>query len=82
MLDNLREDADTSSYYDDDEIPGFLDDFEGDGGKAKTSSSSFSNPAIKMNSVQRFIIAVLFFMLVCLVGSMTLLVTGKFAIAF
>ncbi len=83
MLDNLREDADASPYYDDDEIPDFLDDIEGTGeGKDVPDPFEFLNPIRKMSSGQRFIIALLLFMLVCLVGSMVLLVTGKFALAF
>ncbi len=80
MLDNLREDADLESGYDDD-IPDFLDELdEEDEAKTKTDSTDFLAPVKKMSAVQRFIIAALLFMLVCLVGSMALLVTGKFAI--
>ena len=80
MLDNLREDADLESGYDDD-LPDFLDELDGeDERKTKTDSTAFFAPVKKMSAVQRFIIAALLFMLVCLVGSMVLLVTGKFAI--
>ena len=78
MLDNLREDADLGSGFDD-EFPDFLDELEEESEK-KAKPSGASNPVKQMTSVQRFIIAVLLFMLVCLVGSMLLLVSGKFMI--
>ncbi len=80
MLDNLREDAGLESGYDD-EISDFLDDLDGEEeNETKTDATAFLTPVKKMSAVQRFIIAALLFMLVCLVGSMALLVTGKFAI--
>jgi len=80
MLDNLRDDANSSPYFDDtdDELPDFLDDEEEI--KPQTDSFAFLKPVLDLTPVQRFIIALLLFMAVCLIGSMALLVFGRFAI--
>ena len=77
MLDNLREDAEAAPYFEDDEIPDFLDDVEKPQ-KPKSDPFAFLGPVAKMTAVQRFIISAMLFMMVCLIGSMFLLVTGKF----
>lgn len=81
MLDNLREDAEASSYFDsfDDEIPDFLDE-EPEESEAKSYSFAFLEPITRMTPVQRFLLATLLFMAVCLIGSMGLLVAGKIAL--
>ena len=82
MLDNLREDADESSYFDDpeDELPDFFEDEkEKEEKKPKTDSFAFLKPVLALTPVQRFIIAALLFMTICLIGSMALLVTGRFS---
>jgi chromosome condensin MukBEF MukE localization factor len=81
MLDNLREDAEASSYFDDfdDEIPDFLEEEE-DEGIIKAPSFTFLRPITSMTPVQRFLLATLLFMAVCLIGSMGLLVAGKIAL--
>ena len=81
MLDNLRDDADSSPYFDDDdEIPDFLEEEGKEEIKPKSDPFAFLLPIRKMTSGQRFIIVALIFMAVCLIGSMCLLVTGSFAI--
>ena len=80
MLDNLRDDADTSSHFEDDEIPDFLEDEEEKEIKPKSDSFAFLKPVLDLTPLQRFIIAVLLFMAVCLIGSMVLLVFGRFSI--
>ena len=78
MLDNLRDDVEMD--FGDEELPDFLDDFDSEESKKiKSPPPNLLGPFSKMNSVQRFVIAMMFFMLVCLVGSMSLLVTGTFA---
>ncbi len=79
MLDNLRDDADSSSYYEDDELPDFLDDVEEEK-QSKPDSFAFLKPITDLTPVQRFVIATMLFMTVCLIGSVFLLVTGRFAI--
>ena len=72
MFDNLREDAVTSSYYED----------EAKLRSAAGAESAFdarprSKRILGMTSVQRFVITFMFMLAVCVVGAMALLVTGK-----
>ena len=82
MLDNLRDDASAASYYEeDDELPDFFEEEEKEVvEKPKSDSFAFLKPILNLSPVQRFIIAVLVFMAVCLIGSMFLLVFGRFSI--
>lgn len=82
MLDNLREDANSSPFFDDDdELPDFLDDDEQEkSAKPKTDSLAFLKPIMVLTPVQRFILVALLFMTVCIIGSMFLLVTGRFSV--
>ena len=80
MLDNLREDADSSPYFDDDdELPDFLED-EAEEEIEKIDSLAFLRPILNLTPVQRFVIVALIFMAVCLIGSTFLLVTGRFSL--
>ena len=80
MLDNLREDADSSPFFDDDdELPNFLEDDEIEDEK---SDISLFKPITDLTPVQRFVIVAMLFMAVCLIGSMFLLVTERFAIPY
>jgi len=73
MFDNLREEANSTPFYE---------------GEAQFQSVEESNPAagrgssrfLGMSPMQRFIIAVMLMMMVCLVGAMFLVVTGKFGL--
>ena len=82
MLDNLRDDAASSPFYDDEEaLPDFLEEEEG----VKTSKSSaemfaWLAPILTMTPVQRLILSVMLFMMVCVIGTMFMLVTGRFAL--
>ena len=77
MLDNLRDDIEMD--FGDEELPDFLDDFDGNEKKPASNPFAFLDPITKkMNATQRFVIAALLFMMVCLIGSMLLLVTGTF----
>jgi len=80
MLDNLRDDADASPLYEDDGLPDFLEvEMEGTE-PTKSDPFGFLKPILNLSPVQRFVIAVMLFMTVCLIGSMFLLVTQRFAI--
>ena len=80
MLDNLRDDAAASPFFDDDEeLPDFLEGEE-EKGKPKADTFTFLKPVLDLTPVQRFIIAAMLFTMVCLIGSMFLIVTGRFAI--
>ena len=76
MLDNLREDADSPFFDDDNELPDFLGDLDDD----EPGGSSGSSPIMSLTPLQRFILAALLFAAVSLIGSMVLLVLGKFAL--
>lgn len=80
MLDNLREDADASPFFDDDELPDFLADDE-EKVSQPTQSTGDSLAFLRvLTPMQRFILSTLLFMTVCIIGVMFLLVTGKFAV--
>lgn len=79
MLDNLRDDAAASPFFDDEELPDFLE-HEEEKAPSKAASFDFLKPIMALTPIQRFIIAALLFMTVCLIGSMFLMVTGRFAI--
>lgn len=73
MFDNLREDAAASQFYEEEEAATL---------QPAAGSRSFFAPGgsrriLGMTGVQRFIIAVMFFIAVCLIGGMALLVLGK-----
>jgi len=73
MFDNLREDAAASQFYEEEEAATL---------QPASSSRSFFAPSgsrliLGMTGVQRFILSVMFFFAVCLIGGMALLVLGK-----
>ncbi|NQU30595.1 MAG: hypothetical protein HQ525_08005 [Anaerolineae bacterium] len=80
MLDNLRDDADASPLYEDDGLPDFLEVDMGGRDRRTNDSSGLLKPILALSPLQRFIIAVMLFMTVCLIGSMLLLVTQRLAI--
>jgi len=94
MFDNLRDQASSSPFFQDDvppedmaEIPamsptsafeaGFTPDLE-----PEFNQTAASGRFLGMTPGQRFVISLLFFFAVCLIGAMFLTVTGKFFLAF
>jgi hypothetical protein len=77
MLDDLRKDSDTSSFFhEEDEVEPLLDakpKKRGGMGGLKINDSNF----LGMTAFQRFIISIMLMMMVCVLGTMFLLVTGK-----
>jgi len=72
MFDNLREDAASSLYEEEDTL------FPEEETKAPPPKRKSSNGKILgMTPVQRFIIAVMLMVAVCTLGTMCLLITGK-----
>jgi len=67
MLDNLREQASTTSYFEE-EVPS-LEEIQA----PRLSSSRF----LGMTVVQRFILALMLLVAICALGTMFLLITGK-----
>ena len=74
MIDNLRQDAESSPFYEEEGAAKFQ--------PASGTESFFGPPAssrriLGMTSVQRFVVVFMLFLSVCLIGGMALLVTGK-----
>jgi len=68
MLDNLRDQAASSQYYEEEPVPAQEE--------ANPPKSSLDR-VLGMNAQQRFILAVMLLFVVCLLGVMFLFVTGK-----
>ncbi|MGE5249931.1 MAG: hypothetical protein ACM3QS_06910 [Bacteroidota bacterium] len=76
MLDNLRDDASSSPFFEDDNPSPELN-FE-----AVPPPRVRRGRFLGMTPFQRFIIAVMLMLMVCLVGAMLLLVTGRMGLYF
>jgi hypothetical protein len=70
MLDNLRESASQSPFFQEDQKP---PDEDSDSESRSTSSKNF----LGMTPVQRFILALMLFMVVCIFGAFILIVTQR-----
>lgn len=76
MLDNLRDQASATPYEEsNDDMFGDLGEL---GAQAGTPLPRRRGQFLGMSPQQRFVIAVMFMFMVCLLGVMALLVTGKF----
>jgi len=77
MLDNLRDQAGSTPFFenDDDLLPPeeILEEKQ---------KKPFSLPTFGLNPQQRFILSVMFLVEVCILGTMFLLVAGKIALPF
>jgi hypothetical protein len=73
MFDNLRDQANSTPFY---EGEAQFQSVEEPNPAARPSSSRF----LGMSPMQRFMISVMLMMMVCLVGAMFLVVTGKFGL--
>jgi hypothetical protein len=73
MFDNLREEANSSPFYENEAQFQSVDE---PGAAAPRSSGRI----LGMTPIQRFFIALMLMIMVCLVGAMFLLVTGKFGL--
>ena len=71
MFDNLREDANSGPYYEEEAK------FQPALGTGTSLGAPSSRRILGMTGVQRFVIAFMFFLAVCIIGAMALLVTGK-----
>ena len=78
MLDNLRDDLSSSPFFED-EFPDFLEDQEDEKEPSTPKfKRSYSGNFLGMTPVQRFVIAVMLMITFCILGTMTLFVTGRF----
>jgi hypothetical protein len=73
MFDNLREQASSTPFYEDEAQ---FQSVEGINPAASPASSRF----LGMTPMQRFIISVMLMIMVCAIGAMFLVVTGKFGL--
>lgn len=73
MLDNLRDQAAQSEYFQEEEAPAFDEPAVVQRRPARRGLDQLTG----MNAQQRFLLAFMFLILVCLLGTMFLLVTGK-----
>jgi hypothetical protein len=77
MLDNLRDQASSSPYFQQDDEP--LPEPQGPVGPPPRRSI---DQITGMTAQQRFIIAIMLLVVACLLGSMALMVTGRFVLPF
>jgi hypothetical protein len=75
MLDNLRDQASSSPFFEKEEP--VVEKVIEEPARKKTIDE-----ITQMNAKQRFILAVMLLMIVCLMGVMVLLVTGRFVLPF
>ena len=72
MFDNLREQANEKPFYE--------EEAQFQSAEATPSNSISSGRFLGMTPMQRFIISVMLMMMVCTIGAMFLLITGKFGL--
>ena len=72
MFDNLREDANSKPFYE--------DEAQFQSAETVAPSSIGSGRFLGMTPVQRFIISLMVMIMVCAIGAMLLLITGKFGL--
>ena len=78
MLDNLREEASSSPFFEEEE-----EDLLGtEVPEQKRDWFAWLGPIRALTPAQRLVLAALIFVSVCLIGSMFLLIVGKFSIVF
>ena len=72
MFDNLRNDANSSPFYEDDKA------------QAKPTAEAVARPKpakfLGMTAQQRFIIAFMMMIMICVLGVMLMLITGRFGL--
>jgi len=79
MLDDLRDSA-TESYLDDDETS--LEYYDPDEYGDDSESSSREMIILGMNAPQRFVIALILFLMTCVLGAFCLVLSGKMSLDF
>lgn len=70
MLDDFRDQASTSSYFEDDDT------------YAMQYDQPRARPFLGMTPVQRFVIALMLLVIICVLGSFCLIVTDKIVLPF
>ncbi|MBI3172943.1 MAG: hypothetical protein HYZ25_04440 [Chloroflexi bacterium] len=82
MFDNLRDDSESKPFFQDEsgESPSSLRASLPEPRRA--SSSSSGGRILGMTAIQRFVLSVMLLVMVCVLGMMFLLITGKIGIFF
>ena len=81
MFDNLREQADSTPFYEDESQFRDVEDLRPAAPPPRnTGTASSGGRFLGMTPLQRFIIAVLLLISVCVLGSMCLLATGRISL--
>ncbi len=75
MFDNLREQANSTPFYGEEEAQ-----FQPAAGTVSAPKRPASPRFLGMTAPQRFFIALMLMFVVCLLGTMLLLITGKFGL--
>ena len=75
MFDNLRNDANSSPFYEDDKAQ-----VKSAAGTVAPTARPKSTKFLGMTAQQRFIIAFMMMIAVCVLGVMLLLITGRFGL--
>ncbi len=78
MFDNLREQANSSPFYE--EEAQFQPAASTTTAATPQRRSSSSNRILGMTAAQRFLISVMFMFMVCILGALVLVITGKFGV--
>ena len=73
MFDNLREQANSTPFYEDEAQFQSVE-------RINPTASPASRRILGMSPIQRFIISVMLMIMVCAIGAMFLVVTGKFGL--
>lgn len=74
MFDNLREDANSTPFYEDEAR---FEEAEAITPAPRRRARASGAPFLGLSPVQRFVLAFMLLMAVCALGSMCLLITGK-----
>ncbi len=74
MLEDFRNEIDADAFLDE------LEEEEEEVVEVKSVKPRASSKLFGLTSMQRFILAIMLFMMICIAGSLCLLVTGKIAI--
>jgi len=75
MFDNLREEVSAKPFLDDEEAK-----FQPAAGTESSSGGRRSTRFLGMTPIQRFVIVVMLFLAVCVIGSLFLFVMGKIVV--
>lgn len=79
MFDGLRNDASDTSGFDEQPVEFFPDEVKKPASKPVRRKPSSPGKFLGMTAQQRFLIAVMLMIMVCSLGAMCMVLTGKFA---